>query len=448
MSDPYLPFPPEALEAIATRAVETAQAQGAAACMASVSCGGGLNVTLEENGRRAVTRDSSQTISLRVWSEGRTGFASTTLLRLSGLKGLAEEAMGIMRSMEPDEAIAPPDPAWMATDEEHRVSTHEDDVPDLAIIEKSAETLADACRQNAVRSAGVGAACSSHLSALATSSGFLKHQSFSHRSRWCNVITSDGEGMLSGFGSSDGRRWRDLEGETALAFTAARQVLSQRGARSLATCKARVLFDPRVAWHLVEALSVGLFGNAQAYRTGWLAGSLGQSIATPQLVLSENPFEPWGLGSRAFDSEGVAGRARHVVKDGIVQGYFMNTASARRLGMEPTGNADGCANLHLATSMPGETTPRALHQRLDTGLIVTEILGGIADQASGHWRHAIGGFWVSGGEIAFPVRDVTLTGNLRDMLADIETIGADIQRRGIYRTGSILIKEMSIGGGL
>ena len=278
-----------------------------------------------------------------------------------------------------------------------------------------------------------------------TSAGFCRGQSYSHHGLWLVALARDADGAVNDSADSFDRRFDRLMSAHALADRAVARATGQLGARAVPGQMAPVLFEASVATALIGSLVNALSGNPQQRRATFLPDALGRTVAAPHLDLHEDPFEPFGVASGGFDREGIAGSRRAILSAGTVKGLFLGTRSAGRLGMRSTGNADGPWNLTL-TSRTDRGSFAELCQRMGRGLIVRRLEGGAIDPVTGNWTHAVAGTWVEEGIPVHAVADVTVGGNLRDMLNGIVAVGDDVERRGAFSTGSILIDAMQIGG--
>jgi len=233
----------------------------------------------------------------------------------------------------------------------------------------------------------------------------------------------------------------------AVGRYAAERALSRLNARKLDTRKCPVLFEAPLAAGLLGAFVQAVSGGALYRKSTFLTDSLGQAVFGPDIQIIEDPFFPGAVGSAPFDEEGVRVQRREVVKDGVVQGYFLSTYSARKLGMQTTGNAGGSHNLQLlsARTQPDDTFV-AMLKKLGTGLLVTELMGHGVNYVTGDYSRGASGYWVENGVIQYPVEEITIAGNLRDMFRDIAAIGSDVLVRGTKSTGSILIGNMTVAG--
>ena len=219
----------------------------------------------------------------------------------------------------------------------------------------------------------------------------------------------------------------------------------RRGARRLATQKARVLYAPEVARGLIGHLLGAVRGSSQYRKSSFLLDSAGKSVLPEFVTLSERPHIRKALGSAPFDAEGVSTRDRELVKDGVLQGYILGSYSARKLGLKTTGNAGGTHNL-LVEPRGGGVPIDQLMTQLGTGLLVTELMGQGVNGVTGDYSRGASGFWVENGVATYPVHEITIAGNLKDMYRNIAAIGSDVDVRGGVRVGSVLLSEMTIAG--
>ncbi|MBC7802485.1 MAG: metalloprotease PmbA, partial [Candidatus Parcubacteria bacterium] len=213
--------------------------------------------------------------------------------------------------------------------------------------------------------------------------------------------------------------------------------------RKIATCQAPVLFEAPVAAGLIGSFVSAVSGGSLYRKSSFLLDSLGKQVFSKGVTLEERPHEPRALASTPFDEEGVATRRRGVVEKGVLKGYFLGSYSARKLGMQSTGSAGGSHNLVLSSDGPGLA---GMLKKMRRGFLVTEMLGQGTNLLTGDYSRGAAGYWVENGEIAHPVEEVTVAGNLRDMFLGISGIGSDVVVRGSYRCGSILVDNMTIAG--
>jgi PmbA protein len=240
---------------------------------------------------------------------------------------------------------------------------------------------------------------------------------------------------------------QDLAAPEAVGRYAAERALSRLRSRKIATAEVPVLFESTVAAGLLGSLVQAVSGGALYRKSSFLLDSLGQQVLAPHLDVHENPHILRGKGSSPFDDEGVTTRARDVVKGGVLQGYFLSSYSARKLGMRTTGHAGGSQNLTLSSRLtqPGDDL-EAMLRKLHRGLFVIELMGQGVNQVTGDYSRGAAGFWVDKGRIVHPVHEITIAGNLRDMLKGIVAVGADTYTSGTKTLGSVLVERMKLAG--
>jgi PmbA protein len=255
------------------------------------------------------------------------------------------------------------------------------------------------------------------------------------------VVAQDEHGMQRDYWYDMARCHTDLLSANAIGDMAAKRALSRLGAREIATGRYPVVFDATVANSLIGHLLGGISGGNLYRKTSFLCDSLGSSVLSGIVHLSEDPHVIGGLSSANFDAEGVATQARTVVDAGVIQGYFLGSYSARKLGMKTTGNAGGSHNLHLRSTV---ATQSELLKQMGTGLLVTELMGQGVNMLTGDYSRGAAGFWVENGVIAYPVEEITIASNLKDMFKGIVGIGDDALKRSANHIGSILIDQMMV----
>jgi PmbA protein len=257
------------------------------------------------------------------------------------------------------------------------------------------------------------------------------------------VLGSEGDAMERDYWYSTARDWRELEDVRSIGRRSGERAVRRLGARKLSTIKVPVLFSPDVARGLIGHYVGAIRGGSQYRRASFLLESAGQQVFPDWFALSERPHLPKALASAPFDHEGVATSDRELVAGGVVLGYVLSTYSARKLGLRTTGNAGGTHNLIVAGRGRDFDGMLALMGR---GLLVTELMGQGVNGVTGDYSRGAAGFWVEDGKIAYPVHEVTVAGNLKDMYRAIVDVGSDIDVRGGVRTGSILVEQMTIAG--
>jgi len=278
---------------------------------------------------------------------------------------------------------------------------------------------------------------------LGNTLGFLSGYANTGHNLSCVVLGQEGSDMQRDYWYSTARDWRDLESAVSIGQRAASRVVRRLGARKIATTRAPVLFVPELARGLIGHFVGAIRGSSQYRRASFLLGAAGQQIFPKWFQIAERPHLHKALGSAPFDAEGVRTADRELVDAGVLTGYVLGTYSARKLGLGSTGNAGGVHNLIVAG---GDRDFDALVAQMHRGLVVTELMGQGVNGVTGDYSRGAAGFWVENGAIAYPVHEVTIAGNLRDIYAGIGAVGSDLDPRGGIRTGSILVGEMTIAG--
>jgi PmbA protein len=277
------------------------------------------------------------------------------------------------------------------------------------------------------------------------SHGFLAGFPSTSHNVSCVLLAQVGDDMQRDYWYSTARDARDLESSESIGRKAGERAVQRLGARQLPTQKARVLYAPEVARGLIGHLLGAVRGSSQYRKSSFLLGAAGQPVLPDFISLRERPHIRKALGSSPFDAEGVTTRDRDLVIDGTLQGYILGSYSARKLGLRTTGNAGGTHNL-LVEARGGGVPIETLMKQLGTGLLVTELMGQGVNGVTGDYSRGASGFWVENGALAYPVHEITIAGNLKDMYGNIAAIGSDVDVRGGVRVGSILLNEMTIAG--
>ena len=437
------------LQALAVRLLDACRAQGAD--QAEVSCteerGLSVNVRMGEVETVESTRDRG--IGVTVYVGRRKGSASTADLRESSLEATVAQACAIARHTEDDpaagladaELMARPGPeGWPDFDDWHPWRIEADHAVDLALACEAAGREADARIAN---SDGASASTSASLGVYANSHGFVGAERGTHHSIGCALIAGHGADMQRDGWYSYALAADDLEAPAAIGRRAAQRALARMQPRAMPTGTYPVLFCAEVARSLVGHLLGAVSGGALYRRASFLVDSLGQRLFPDWFAIHEDPFLRRGLRSGAWDSEGVATRASALVEGGVLQRYVLGSYSARRLGLQSTGNAGGVHNLAVAANAGGF---EAMVAGMGDGLVVTELMGQGVNPVTGDYSRGAAGFRVEGGAITHPVDGITIAGNLRDMFQAIEAVGTDVDPRSHIRTGSILVGRMTVAG--
>lgn len=433
------------LEDLVRRALEEAHRLGAHQAEVGVSLDTGLSVTVRLGEVETLEYQRDRGLGVTVYTDKRKGSASTADLGLAALRETVEKACSIARFTAADEFAGLADANLMARDWPELSLAHPWDVTPEASIElaRACETAALAVDKRVSNSEGASLSTHRGLRMYGNSHGFVGGFESTAHSLSCSVIASQGAEMQRDYWYTAARDWRELEETASVGRTAAERTVARLGSRKLGTRKAPVLFSPEMARGFFGHFLTAVRGGSQYRKSSFLLGAAGQRVLPAFLQISERPHIPKAQASSPFDNEGVATHDRELVQDGVLQGYILSAYSARKLGLQTTGNAGGVHNLLISH---GSEDQAALLRKMGAGLLVTELMGQGVNTVTGDYSRGASGFWVEGGAIQYPVHEVTIAGNLRDMLQNIVAVGNDIDLRGAVRTGSILIEEMTIAG--
>ncbi|MEG3192841.1 metalloprotease PmbA [Lysobacter sp. D1-1-M9] len=424
-----------------------ASARGRGADQAEVSCSEetGLNVNVRMGEVETVESSRDRGISVTVYFGQRKGSASTADLREDSLEATVEQACAIARHTEHDPASGLADAGLMATDLREFDSWHPwaleaDHAIDLALACEQAGRETDALIEN---SDGASVGSGSSVGVYANSHGFIGRERSTQHSLGCALIAGRGEGMQRDGWYSIALAADELQGAAAIGRKAAERAVSRLAPRQIATGSYPVLFAAEVARSLIGHLLGAVSGGAVYRRASFLVDSVGTRLFPEWFSLQEQPFLPRGFRSASFDAEGVATRESPLVSAGVLQRYLLSSYSARRLGLQSTGNAGGVHNLSIGSNA-GDF--EAMLRGMGRGLLVTELMGQGVNTITGDYSRGAAGFWVDDGRIQHPVDGITIAGNLKSMFAAIEAVGSDIDTRSHVRTGSILVGRMTVAG--
>jgi PmbA protein len=444
------------LEEIAAGAVELARRCGAGEAECTVSEGDEFSAVVRMRELETLKEAGSRGAGLRVLIGRRSGSAYTSDLTADGLRQMVEQAIAIAGITMEDPYADLPEPGELgAVDGDLRL--YSDDVAALSTEEKirqarQAEEAALAADARIANSEGGGFSSYVSLHAFANSRGFTG----SYRTSSCSLsvvpVARDGESMERDYWYSAARSASGLEKPEDVGRIAAERALRRLHARKVPTAKVPVIFEPRTARSLIENLFDAASGDAVYRNASFLAGRLGQRIASENVTIVDDATIPGLFGTSPFDDEGVPSRRTVVVERGVLRNYLLNTYTARKLGLRTTGNASrglggspgvGHGNLYLEKGAGG---PEEIRRPVRRGFYVTELLGAGVNIVTGDYSRGAAGLWIEDGEFAFPVSEVTIAGNLREMLMGIEAVGADLEFRTSTSAPTLLIGEMTVSG--
>jgi len=435
----------EQLQTLVSEVLAEAKRQGASSAEASVSVSQGLSVNVRLGEVETVEHNRDKGLAVTLFFGHKSGSASTSDLAPAAVRECVRAAATIARYTAADEFSGLADPEQLARA-----------IPDLDLyypwnpgMERAIElarTCEDAARATDARiSNSEGASLSSHegLQVYGNSHGFLGAVETSRHSFSCAVIGEDDAGMQRDYWYTVARDPAELEAVEAVGRMAAARTVRRLDARKLSTRTTPVIYEAPVASSLLSHFVGAIRGTSLYRRASFLLDELGKPVFAPQVRIHEQPFLRKALGSTPFDNDGVAPANRDIVRDGILQGYVLDSYAARKLGMKSTGNAGGVHNL---TIQPGDQDLAGLLRMMHTGLLVTELIGFGVNSVTGDYSRGAAGFWVENGVIQYPVEEITVAGNLKDMFRGLVAVGTDVDTRGNIRTGSILIESMTVAG--
>jgi PmbA protein len=395
-------------------------------------------------------------LGLRVFVEHRSATSSTAELERDSLAAFIAETVQLARLTAPDPWSGLPDPLL-----------HPSRLPDLRLADEEhgiigaqkALELARACEYAALKgdnriknSEGAEFDSGRYQVMFANSQGFAGEYSSTSYSLSAMPIAQDDSGMQVGYWYTANRMFDRLEPAEAIGATAARRALRRLGARKVETTRAPVVFDPDMAAGLIRSLAGAASGTSLYKSASFLVGRLGHQVASTNVTLVDDGTMPSGLGSKPFDGEGLATNRKNLVESGVLKTYLLDSYSARRLGLAPTGNASRSVgappgvsptNLYL---QPGPYTPEQIIGSVKRGLYVTEMIGFGVNAVTGDYSRGASGMWIEDGELAYPVQEITIAGNLKDMFMSIEMIGNDLVWRSSVVAPTLKIAEMTIAG--
>lgn len=433
------------LQQLAEDVLKHASNKGATACEVDVSEGFGQSVTVRCDEVETIEFNRDKGIGITVYSGQRKGYASTSDFSAQALRETVEAALNIARFTAEDDCAGLADAALMARD-----------CPDLDLyhpwalsVEESIET-ARRCEQAAFDASPLvsnseGASISTQQAHFvsANSLGFMGGYPTSRHYISCSVIAGEQDAMQRDDWYTTHRDAKHLDDPLQVGRIAAERAVARLGGRKVKTGEFPIILEAPLAGGLLGSLVHAASGGALYRKSSFLLDQLGKKIMPDFVHIAERPHIQCGLGSASFDSDGVATRDRDLVSNGILQGYFLSTYTARKLGMQTTANAGGSHNLIIE---PGELDLDGLLAKMGRGLLVTELLGHGINYVTGDYSRGAAGFWIEDGKIAYPVEEITIAGNLKDMLAGIVAVGRDVQVRGTKQTGSIMLDRMTVAG--
>ena len=448
MSASQFSYPPEILRQLAADVLRHAAACGASACETDVSEAFGQSVTVRKAEVETIEYNRDKGIGVTIYLGQQRGHASTSDFSPAALRTTVEAALAIARYTAPDSCAGLPEArllvqAGVGANGLDLYHPWELPVEEGIDIARRCEQAAFAVSPLVKNSEGASVSVQHSQFVSANSLGFMDGFKSSRHYISCSVIAGENDTMQRDDWYSTARAAGELAAPEAIGDYAARRALARLGSRKLSTRRVPVLFEAPLAAALIGSFVHAASGGALYRKSSFLVDSLGKTIFPRHLRISERPHLARALASSHFDDDGVATRDREVVEDGVLTGYFLSTYSARKLGMQTTGNAGGCHNLIVRS---GDLDFQGLLKKMGRGLLVTELLGHGINYVTGDYSRGAAGYWVEGGEIRYPVEEITIAGKLQDMFSGIVAVGKDVLVRGSKQVGSILLEQMTVAG--
>ena len=433
------------LEDLVKLALAEAKRLGVDEAEVAISEDTGQSVTARLGEVESIEYTNDRGIGVTVYRDSRKGSASTSDISPEAIRETAQKAASFADHTARDKCAGLAEPDLMCTE-----------IPDLEldhpwqIDAPAAIDLAVRCEKAAldfdnriINSEGGTVWTSRGRRAYGNTHGFVGGYARSSHSIYCVVLAEEGGAMQRDYYYSAARDPNELEDIGTVGRTAAQRTVARLGARKIDTTRAPVLFTPELARGFIGHAISAITGSAQYRKASFLLDSVGDKVFPGFVTIEERPHIPKGMSSAPYDAEGVATYDRDIVSDGVLQAYVLSSYSARRLGLQTTANAGGTQNLIVSSNAKDQAE---LLTQMGNGLLVTELIGSGVNGVTGDYSRGAVGYWIENGEIAYPVHEVTIAGNLRDLFRQIVAIGDDRDIRGGIRCGSLLVEGMTIAG--
>jgi PmbA protein len=449
MSESAFSYSQDQLKQLARDVLTYAREQGGSDAAVEISEGSGLSVSVRKSKIETIEQNRDKGIGVTVFIGKKRGNASTSDFSTASLKATVEAAYNIARFTAEDDCAGLADEDQLEKNPQDLklfypwlISTEE-----AVALAQRAEAAAFAVDPRVTNSEGAGVHVQQSHFVSANSRGFIGGYPYSRHTLSVTPIAGKGAKMQRDDWYTSVRDPKKMASAEAVGRYAAERSLARLNARKLQTRTCPVLFEAPLAAGLLGAFVQATSGGALYRKSSFLVDSLGKDIFPAHIQVKEDPHVVGGIGSAPFDEEGVRTSKRDVVKNGVLQGYFLSTYSARKLGMKTTGNAGGSHNLTITSSQTKKDDDfEGMLRKMGTGLLVTELMGQGTNYVTGDYSRGASGYWVENGVIQYPVEEITIAGNMKDMFKDIVGIGTDVLVRGTKQTGSILIEKMVVAG--
>ncbi|MCG7867975.1 MAG: metalloprotease PmbA [Candidatus Thiodiazotropha taylori] len=425
--------------------LQEAKRQGASAAEAAVSSDAGLSVTVRLGETETIEHTRDNGLGVTVYFGHRKGSASTSDLSPQAIKETVEAACNFARYTSEDDCAGLADPSLMATelpdlDLYHPWNQSVEEAIELAI---RCETAARDSDERIFNSEGATLNSHNGLQVYGNTHGFIGGYPSSRHSLSCAVLGKQGESMQRDYWYTLARKSEQLDRAESVGEMAARRTLARLNGRRIKTQQAPVLFQADVAVGLLRSFVGAIRGSSLYRKASFLLDQLGKPVFPSFINIHEDPLLSGGLASCAYDSEGVATSRKDFIQDGVLSSYVLDSYAARKLGMQTTGNGGGVRNLRINS---GDQDREGLLKSMQRGLLVTELMGQGVNMVTGDYSRGATGFWIENGEIQFPVEEITIAGNMKEMFLGLQEVGSDIETRSSVQTGSWLIDNMMIAG--
>ncbi|MCG7900647.1 MAG: metalloprotease PmbA [Candidatus Thiodiazotropha weberae] len=425
--------------------LQEAKRQGASAAEAAVSSDAGLSVTVRLGETETIEHTRDNGLGVTVYFGHRKGSASTSDLSPQAIKETVEAACNFARYTSEDDCSGLADSSLMATelpdlDLYHPWNQSVEEAIELAI---RCETAARETDDRIFNSEGATLNSHNGLQVYGNTHGFIGGYPSSRHSLSCAVLGKEGESMQRDYWYTLARKGGQLDSAESVGEMAAKRTVARLNGRRIKTQQAPVLFQSDVAVGLLRSFVGAIRGSSLYRKASFLLDQLGKPVFPAFINIHEDPLLSGGLASSAYDSEGVATSRKDFIQDGVLTSYVLDSYAARKLGMQTTGNGGGVRNLRISS---GDQDKEGLLKSMQRGLLVTELMGQGVNMVTGDYSRGVTGFWIENGEIQFPVEEITIAGNMKEMFLGLQEVGSDIETRSSVQTGSWLIDNMMIAG--
>jgi PmbA protein len=438
------PYSKEKLEDLVQSCLAEAKQQGATSAEVNVNVEHGLSVTARLGQAEKLEHHNDRGLGISIYVDYKKGTASTTNFEPTAIKDTVTAACNIANFTEEDKCAGLADASLMANDTQDLSLDHPWGIEPEEALELAIECENAAREEEKITNSEGSTLTTSRLTTIyANTHGFMGTYTSTRHHLSCIVIAAQNGSMQRDYWYAISRDPQKLQSAAEIGKKAAQRTINRLGARKISTRTSPVIFEANMARSLLSHFISAISGGALYRKASFLIDHLDKNVFSDDITITEDPFIKGGLGSSMFDSEGVATKARTLVENGVLKGYVLSSYSARKLGLQTTGNAGGIHNLELQS---GNQSLDELMQQMQKGLLVTELIGHGVNNVTGDYSRGAVGYWIENGEIQFPVEEVTIAGNLKDMYQKIVAVGNDIDQRSSIITPSILIDDLMVAG--